>query len=72
MNNTQEKYDELENIVSTLDVLIDEIEDEYFKGSLRELKFEAEEQIEALDEDLRNEQYLEYEQANIEYERSVV
>lgn len=72
MNKTQEKYDELENIVSTLDLLIDEVEDEYFQRSLRELKFEAEEQMEALNEDLMNEHYLEYEQANMEYEGSVM
>lgn len=71
MNKTQEKYDELENIVSTLDVLIDEVSDEYFKGSLRDLKFEAEEQMEALEEDLRKEQDDEDYEINYQYERSV-
>jgi hypothetical protein len=67
----QEKYDELENIVSTLDVLIDEITDEYFKGSLRNLKYEAEEQMEEIEEDLRKEQYSEEYEMNYQYERSV-
>ena len=68
----QEKYDELENIVSTLDVLIDEVTDEYFKGSLRDLKYEAEEQMEEIEDDLRKEQYSEEYEMNYQYERSVV
>ena len=68
----QEKYDELENIVSTLDVLIDEVTDEYFKGSLRDLKYEAQEQMEELEDDLRKEQYSEEYEMNYQYERSVV
>lgn len=71
MNKTQEKYDELENIVSTLDTLIEEVTDEYFKESLRELKYEAEKQMETLNETLMDENSEEYIQANLEYERSV-
>ena len=72
MNDTQEKYDELDNIVSTLDVLIDEVTDEYFKESLRGLKFEAEEQMEELEEDLRKERDAEEYEMNYQYERSVL
>ena len=45
---------------------------EYFKGSLRDLKYEAEEQAEALEEDLRKEQESENYEMNYQYERSVV
>jgi len=71
MNNTQEKYDELYNIISTLNVLLDEITDDYYKNTLMETKFEAEKEMEELEEILRNEQYAEYEQAILEYERGV-
>ena len=71
MNNTQEKYDELYNIISTLNVLLDEITDDYYRSTLMETKFEAEKEMEELEEILRNEQREEYEQANLEYERSV-
>ena len=71
MNNAQEKYDELYNIISTLNVLIDEITDDYYKSTLMETKFEAEKEIEEVEEILRNEQREEYEQAILEYEGSV-
>lgn len=71
MNDTQEKYDELENIISSLDILIDEITDEYFKGSLRDLKYEAEEEMEKLEEILREEQYANEYEMDYQFERSV-
>lgn len=71
MNSTQDRYDELDNIVRTLQVLIDEISDEDYKTELRETLYRAEEELEDIGEILRNEQYAEYEQANLDYERSV-
>ena len=71
MNDKQEKYDELDNIVSTLDVLIGELEDEHYIEMLREIKFEAEEEMEGIQEDLRKERDAEEREMNYQYERSV-
>lgn len=71
MNDKQEKYDELDNIVSTLDTLIDEIENEHYIEMLREIKFEAEEELEEVQEDLRQERDAEEKEMNYQYERSV-
>ena len=37
----QEKYDELDNIVITIGMLISETNDKYFVDMLKEIKFEA-------------------------------
>ena len=71
MNDKQEKYDELDNIVSTLDVLIGEIENEHYIEMLREIKFEAEEEMEVVEEDLRKERDADEREMNYQYERSV-
>lgn len=72
MNDKQEKYDELDNIISTLDVLIDEIENEHFIEMLREIKFEAEEELEEVQEDLRQEIDEEEKEMDYQFERSVM
>ena len=72
MNDKQEKYDELDNIVSTLDTLIDEIEDEHYIEMLREIKFEAEEEMAEVQEALRQERDAEDYEMNYQYERSAI
>ena len=71
MNDKQEKYDELDKKVSTLDALIGEIENEHYIEMLREIKFEAEEEMEGIQEDLRKERDAEEREMNYQYERSV-
>ena len=72
MDNTQENYDELDNMVSSLDILINELTDKYFKESLRDLKDEAEIQMALLQEDLKKEKYIEKCEMNRQYERGVL
>ena len=68
----QEKYDELDNIISTIDVLIDEISDKYYIDCLNEIKFEAQNELTEVEEQLKEEQEREYIQMESEYERSVI
>lgn len=67
----QDRYDELYNIVSTLDVLISEITDEVYIDDLREMKWRAEDEmkeVEAiLDAEAREEFELEMKEREYEY-----
>ena len=69
---TQERYDELDNIVTTIDGLIDEISDKYYIDCLNEIKFEAQNELDEVEEQLKEEQEREYRQMENEYERSVI
>lgn len=66
----QDKYDELDNIVRTLDELIDNISDEDYKNELRETKYRAEKEMEEVEERLRKEQKEEEEEQEREYYNS--
>lgn len=44
----QDKYDELENIVNTIDNLTDELTDKYYIDCLNEIKFEAQNDIKSI------------------------
>lgn len=66
----QDKYDELDNIINTLDNLIDEITDRYYIDMLNELKFEAQNELEEVEEQLQKEQEVEEREMNIFFERS--
>jgi ElaB/YqjD/DUF883 family membrane-anchored ribosome-binding protein len=67
----QDKYDELDNIITTLDSLIDEITDRDYIDQLREIKWQAENELEEVSKDLREEYDREERQMNYDYERSV-
>lgn len=66
----QGKYDELDNIVNTLDVLIDETTDKYFIDMLSELKFEAQNELEEIQEEIAIEEEKELFEQNREFEES--
>ncbi len=51
----QDKYDELDNIISSLDILIDEISDKNYIEQLQEIKYEAEAEMQEVDEKLQEE-----------------
>lgn len=68
--NLQERYDELDKIVSSIDVLVDEISDKYYIDMLNEIKFEAQNELEEVEERLQEEYDKEEKQMNYEYERS--
>lgn len=69
--NIQERYDELEAITITLNDLVEDITDEYYKSAILEIAIEAEKEMRELKDDLEREQYAEERELNSEYERGV-
>ena len=51
----QDRYDELDNIVRTLDILVDDINDKYYIDLINDIKFEAENELEEVAEKLEEE-----------------
>lgn len=68
----QDRYDELDNIVRTLDILVDDINDKYYIDLINDIKYEAENELEEVAEKLEEEQRREEIQMNYEYESSVI
>lgn len=68
----QDRYDELDNIVRTLDILVDEITDKDYIDRLNEIKFDAQNELEEASEKLEEEYKKEEIQREYEYERSVI
>ncbi len=65
----QERYDELDNIVSSIDILVDDISDKYYIDMLNEIKFEAQSELEEIEEELQKEQEAEEREMNYQFER---
>ena len=63
----QDRYDELDNIVRTLDILADDINDKYYIDLINDVKFEAENELEEVAEKLEEEQKREKKQQEKEY-----
>ncbi len=59
--NYQDKYDELYNMVSTLKVLENEITDEDYIEDLRQIRWQAEDELKEVEEKLEEEAKEEYE-----------
>lgn len=70
--NLQERYDELDTIISELDYLINEISDKNYKEQLELIKYEAEDELEEIEPQLIEEQNKEEKWQELEYERSAV
>jgi len=68
----QERYDELDNIINTIDMLIDEISDKYYKDSLNLIKYEAQSELDEIAEKLEEEQKKEERQQERDYWEAVV
>lgn len=66
----QERYDERDNIVSSLNILINEITDKDYIDMLNEIKYQAQDELQQLEEILQVEQWQEIQQMNNEFERS--
>ena len=66
----QDKYDELENIISTLDCLINSITDKDYIDELRETKYRAEEEMKEIEPELQAIYDAEERKMNYQYERS--
>lgn len=67
--NYQDRYDELENIVNTLEILVDEITDKYYIDMLNQLRFEAQDELEEVSERLYKEENLEQRELENEFNR---
>jgi len=63
----QERYDELDNIVSTLDSLISEINDESYIEDLQYIKYQAENERDEVETNLQKEQDKELKEMNRQY-----
>lgn len=68
----QDRYDELDNIVRTLDILVDDINDKYYIDLINDIKFEAENELQEVSEKLEEEQRREERQQEYEFERSAI
>lgn len=67
--NYQDRYDELENIVNTLEMLVDEITDKYYIDMLNQLRFEAQDELEEVSERLYEEENSEQRELENEFNR---
>lgn len=65
----QERYDELDEIVSSINLLIENITDEDYIDSLQEIKFDAQSELEEIEEELQKEQEAEEREMNYQFER---
>jgi hypothetical protein len=68
----QDRYDELDNLISSLDSLMDELTDKNYIEQLELIKFEAQNEFEEVSKQLSAEQEKEYAEMNYQYERSVI
>lgn len=68
----QDRYDELDNLISSLNSLMDELTDKNYIEQLELIKLEAQNEFEKVSEQLSAEQEREYVEMNYQYERSVI
>lgn len=68
----QDRYDELYNLISSLDSLMNELTDKNYIEQLELIKFEAQNEFEEVSKQLSAEQEKEYAEMNYQYERSVI
>lgn len=68
--NNQERFDELDNIVSSIDLLVSEISNQYYIDMLNEIKYQAQDELEEVEEMLQEEQEREERETNYQFERS--
>ena len=68
----QEKYEDLDNIEATLNVLIEETLNEYYIDQFKNIITEIQEEKEELEKNLRKERDLENYQFNNDYEKSKI
>lgn len=68
----QDRYDELDNLISSLNSLMDELTDKNYIEQLELIKYEAQNEFEEVSEQLSAKQEREYAEMNYQYERSVI
>ena len=67
--NYQDKYDELYNIVSTLDCLVDETKDKYYRDMINELKYEAQNELDEVENKLYQQEKEEQRELEIGFDK---
>ena len=72
INDIQDRFDELDNIVRTLDILVDDINDKYYIDLINDIKFEAENELEEVAEKLQEEQRREERQQEKDYWKEAI
>ena len=68
----QDRYDELDNLISSLNSLMEDLTDKNYIEQLELIKYEAQNEFEEVSEQLSAEQEREYAEMNYQYERSVI
>lgn len=68
----QDRYDELDNIISSIDILVDEISDKDYKDRLNEIKFDAQDEKEKVEKRLEEEKEEEGKQQEKEYLKEAI
>lgn len=68
----QREYDEKENIVQSIDILIDEITDKDYIEQLKLIKYQAQNEMEEMEPRLQEEQDKEEREMFIDYEKEVI
>lgn len=71
MNNNQDKYDELENIIDTLKMIVKETTDEHYKQVFKDIIDEVANDMDKIADELMQEHYMEYINSVFEYEKYV-
>lgn len=64
------KKDELEEIIDKMDTLIDDVTDVDYKETFRVIKYDAESELEEVDEQISKLEQKELEEENRQFERS--
>lgn len=64
------RKDELEEIIYKMDTLIDDITDVDYKDTFKEIKYDAESELEEVDEQIGKLEQKELEEENRQFERS--
>lgn len=68
----QDRYDELDNLISSLNSLMEDLTDKNYIEQLELIKYEAQNEFEEVSEQLSAEQEREYAEMNYQYERSKI
>lgn len=66
------KYDELDNIISSLNSLMDDLTDKNYIEQLELIKFEAQNELDEIEPQIQKLEEEEEREMNREYERSVI
>ena len=64
------RKDELEEIIDKMDTLIDDVTDVDYKDTFKEIKYDAESELEEVDEQISKLEQKELEEENRQFERS--